>query len=85
MKAIYSTSATASGGREGSAKSEDGQLNVTLVTPKELGGAGGNGTNPEQMFAAGYASLFSQRFEVNCLSGEGLAYRSDHHRHSWYW
>nr|WP_319516071.1 organic hydroperoxide resistance protein [uncultured Cohaesibacter sp.] len=58
MKAIYSTSATASGGREGSAKSEDGQLDVTLVTPKELGGAGGDGTNPEQMFAAGYAACF---------------------------
>ncbi|WP_321449140.1 organic hydroperoxide resistance protein [uncultured Cohaesibacter sp.] len=58
MKVLYSTSATATGGREGSAKSEDGLLNVTLVTPKELGGAGGNGTNPEQMFAAGYAACF---------------------------
>lgn len=58
MKVLYSTSATVTGGREGSAKSEDGQLDVTLVTPKELGGAGGNGTNPEQMFAAGYAACF---------------------------
>ena len=58
MKVLYSTSATVTGGREGSAKSEDGQLDVTLVTPQELGGAGGNGTNPEQMFAAGYAACF---------------------------
>ncbi|WP_319411079.1 organic hydroperoxide resistance protein [uncultured Cohaesibacter sp.] len=58
MKVLYSTSATANGGREGSAKSEDGKLDVTLVTPKELGGAGGNGTNPEQLFAAGYAACF---------------------------
>ncbi|WP_119306753.1 organic hydroperoxide resistance protein [Cohaesibacter haloalkalitolerans] len=58
MKTLYTTSATATGGREGSARSEDGQLQVTLVTPKELGGAGGEGTNPEQMFAAGYAACF---------------------------
>ncbi|WP_319499369.1 organic hydroperoxide resistance protein [uncultured Cohaesibacter sp.] len=58
MKILYTTSATVTGGREGSAKSDDGQLQVTLVTPKELGGAGGEGTNPEQMFAAGYAACF---------------------------
>lgn len=58
MKILYSTSATATGGREGSAKSEDGKLSVTLSTPKDLGGAGGEGTNPEQMFAAGYAACF---------------------------
>ena len=54
----YRTTATAHGGREGSAKSEDGVLDVKLATPKELGGAGGNGTNPEQLFAAGYAACF---------------------------
>ena len=58
MKILYSTSSTATGGREGSAKSEDGLLDVKLVTPKELGGAGGDGTNPEQLFAAGYAACF---------------------------
>ncbi|WP_316861536.1 organic hydroperoxide resistance protein [uncultured Cohaesibacter sp.] len=58
MKTLYSTSATALGGREGSAKSQDGKLAVTLVTPKELGGPGGEGTNPEQLFAAGYAACF---------------------------
>ena len=55
---LYTTSATATGGREGRATSEDGKLDVTLSTPKELGGAGGDGTNPEQMFAAGYAACF---------------------------
>lgn len=55
---LYTTSATATGGREGRAASEDGKLDVTLSTPKELGGAGGDGTNPEQMFAAGYAACF---------------------------
>ena len=55
---VYTGTATATGGREGVAKSSDGKLNVTLSTPKELGGAGGEGTNPEQMFAAGYSACF---------------------------
>ncbi|WP_303623608.1 organic hydroperoxide resistance protein [Shimia sp. CNT1-13L.2] len=55
---LYTTSATATGGREGRAVSQDGLLDVALSTPKELGGAGGEGTNPEQMFAAGYAACF---------------------------
>ena len=54
----YTTSATATGGREGQAKTEDGSLEVKLATPKELGGAGGQGNNPEQLFAAGYAACF---------------------------
>ena len=54
----YTTSATATGGREGQARTEDGSLEVTLATPKELGGAGGPGNNPEQLFAAGYAACF---------------------------
>ena len=54
----YKTKATATGGRTGSAKSDDGKLNVNLSTPKELGGAGGEGTNPEQLFAAGYSACF---------------------------
>lgn len=58
IKTLYTTSATATGGREGRAVSDDGNLDVTLSTPKELGGAGGEGTNPEQMFAAGYAACF---------------------------
>jgi lipoyl-dependent peroxiredoxin len=57
-KVLYTATATATGGREGTASSSDGALNVTLSTPKELGGAGGSGTNPEQMFAAGYSACF---------------------------
>ncbi|RDE04603.1 organic hydroperoxide resistance protein [Sphingomonas aracearum] len=54
----YSTRATATGGRDGSARSEDGALDLKLSTPRELGGAGGEGTNPEQLFAAGYSACF---------------------------
>jgi osmotically inducible protein OsmC len=54
----YSTSATATGGRDGEARSADGVLAVKLSTPRELGGAGGEGTNPEQLFAAGYSACF---------------------------
>lgn len=57
-KALYTATATATGGRAGTAKSSDGALDVTLATPKELGGAGGAGTNPEQLFAAGYSACF---------------------------
>ena len=56
-KVIYTAHATATGGREGSAKSSDGLLDVKLAPPKELGGGGG-ATNPEQLFAAGYAACF---------------------------
>ena len=55
---VYTGVATSTGGREGTAASDDGKLSLTLSTPKELGGAGGNGTNPEQMFAAGYSACF---------------------------
>lgn len=54
----YRTAATATGGREGRARTEDGRLDVALSTPKELGGPGGDGSNPEQLFAAGYAACF---------------------------
>ncbi|WP_295716467.1 organic hydroperoxide resistance protein [uncultured Halovibrio sp.] len=57
-KILYQAQATASGGRDGKATSDDGQLSVKLTTPKELGGAGGEGTNPEQLFAAGYSACF---------------------------
>ncbi|SFI74641.1 peroxiredoxin, Ohr subfamily [Phyllobacterium sp. CL33Tsu] len=58
MSILYTTRATATGGRDGIAKSEDGRLEVTLSTPKELGGNGAGGTNPEQLFAAGYSACF---------------------------
>jgi Ohr subfamily peroxiredoxin len=54
----YTTKATATGGRDGHARSEDGVLDVALSTPKELGGAGGEGANPEQLFAAGSSACF---------------------------
>lgn len=58
MSILYRTEATATGGRTGHAATKDGALSVDLVTPKELGGPGGDGTNPEQLFAAGYAACF---------------------------
>ncbi|BDI29121.1 hypothetical protein CCAX7_11720 [Capsulimonas corticalis] len=58
MAILYTATATATGGREGHAQSSDGNLDVALALPKELGGPGGAGTNPEQLFAAGYAACF---------------------------
>ena len=57
-KVLYEAIATATGGRDGKATSSDGVLSVQLATPRELGGAGGSGTNPEQLFAAGYSACF---------------------------
>lgn len=57
-KILYAATATATGGREGRARSSDRVLDVQLSTPRELGGAGGPGTNPEQLFAAGYSACF---------------------------
>jgi Ohr subfamily peroxiredoxin len=57
-KVLYRATATATGGREGTASSADGAINLKLSTPKELGGGGGTGTNPEQLFAAGYSACF---------------------------
>ncbi|WP_308365200.1 MULTISPECIES: organic hydroperoxide resistance protein [unclassified Microbulbifer] len=58
MQVLYKAVATATGGRDGQAKSSDGILDVKLTTPKELGGPGGEATNPEQLFAAGYSACF---------------------------
>ena len=57
-KVLYTAHATSTGGRAGTSKSSDGVLDVKLTTPRELGGAGGDGTNPEQLFAAGYSACF---------------------------
>lgn len=57
-KVLYRSKASATGGRDGRAASADGILDVKLTTPRELGGAGGDGTNPEQLFAAGYSACF---------------------------
>ncbi|MFS2069717.1 organic hydroperoxide resistance protein [Pseudomonas sp. CT11-2] len=58
MKVLYTAVATATGGRDGRAISSDKNLDVKLATPKELGGAGDDATNPEQLFAAGYSACF---------------------------
>lgn len=64
MNVLYKTTASATGGRTGRAATADGVLKVDLVTPKELGGTGGNATNPEQLFAAGYAACFLGAIKV---------------------
>lgn len=66
-KILYRAEVTATGGRDGQASSSDSALNVKLSTPKELGGGGGSGTNPEQLFGAGYAACFigAMKFVAN--------------------
>lgn len=65
---IYKTSATATGGRDGAARSDDGSVDVKLVVPKEMGGPGGVGANPEKLFAAGYSACFLGAMKA--VSGE---------------
>jgi osmotically inducible protein OsmC len=55
---LYTAEATVIGGRDGHARTSDGRLNVDLDVPSEMGGTGGPGTNPEQLFASGYAACF---------------------------
>jgi Ohr subfamily peroxiredoxin len=57
-KVLYTAHATSTGGREGTSRSDDGVLDLRLTTPKGLGGNGAVGTNPEQLFAAGYSACF---------------------------
>ena len=64
MQILYTAEATAWGGREGRSASSDGNLDVQLVVPAELGGPGGAGTNPEQLFAAGYAGCFHSALKL---------------------
>lgn len=56
--AVYTAHAHTTGGRTGTSKTDDGRLEVTLDTPKAMGGNDGPGTNPEQLFAAGYSACF---------------------------
>ena len=58
IQVLYTAEATATGGRDGQIQSSDGVLQAKLALPKALGGAGGDATNPEQLFAAGYAACF---------------------------
>ena len=65
MKLLYETEAVATGeGRNGRSRSSDGVLDVELAMPKEMGGPGGSATNPEQLFAAGYAACFHSALQV---------------------
>ncbi|MBT9595928.1 MAG: organic hydroperoxide resistance protein [Vitreoscilla sp.] len=75
-KVLYTAHATSTGGRAGTSKSDDGALVVTLSTPKELGGAGGPGTNPEQMFAAGYSACFIGAMKA-VAAGQKIALPAD--------
>lgn len=63
MKTLYTAIATATGGRTGHAESSDGVLAVALTIPNEMGGDGAVGTNPEQLFAAGYAACFGSALD----------------------
>lgn len=58
MEVLYTATATAHGGREGRVESSDGKIREKLTVPEGMGGPGGDGTNPEQLFAAGYAACF---------------------------
>src|SRR4051812_26793678 len=62
-KPLYTATATATGGRDGRTKTDDGAIDLALVSPKALGGSGA-GTNPEQLFAAGYAGCFGSAIGV---------------------
>ena len=64
VNVLYKTRATSTGGRDGQSRIEDGKAVLTLATPKALGGAGGEGTNPEQLFAAGYSACFIGALKV---------------------
>ena len=68
---LYTAEATASGGREGHAATSDDRVDVELDVPKEMGGSGGPGTNPEQLFAVGYAACFQSAL-LRFATGRGL-------------
>ena len=73
---LYTAHATSTGGRDGRSVSSDKALDVKLATPRELGGAGGEGTNPEQLFAAGYSacSIGALKFDA---AKEKIAFPAD--------
>src|SRR5712691_3586178 len=77
VNVLYRTSAKATGGRDGHAATLDGTLDVKLATPKELGGGGGAGNNPEQLFAAGYAACFIGAMKAVAAQGGGVKVPAD--------
>lgn len=76
INVLYKTTATATGGRDGCAKTSDGALDVSLAMPKELGGSG-NGNNPEQLFAAGYAACFLSAMKAVSSQGKHFKLPTD--------
>lgn len=77
VNVLYRTSARATGGRDGQSGTLDGNLNVKLVVPKELGGPGGEGVNPEQLFATGYAACFLGAMKFVASQGGGAKVPAD--------
>jgi len=71
IKILYTAEAVAEGGREGHARTNDGRLDVDLDVPSEMGGTGGPGTNPEQLFAVGYAACFHSALRL--VAGQAKA------------
>ena len=77
VNVLYTTEARATGGRDGKAVTKDGAFSVTMSTPKELGGAGGNGNNPEQLFASGYAACFLGAMKVAAQDNDAFRVPAD--------
>jgi osmotically inducible protein OsmC len=71
MKVLYTAQASVEGGRNGHGRSSDGRLEVDLSVPEDMGGPGGPGTNPEQLFAIGYAACFQSAL-LNVANGRKL-------------
>jgi Ohr subfamily peroxiredoxin len=71
MKILYTAEAVVEGGREGHGRTTDGRLEVDLSVPEDMGGRGGAGTNPEQLFAVGYAACFQSAL-LNVANGRKL-------------
>jgi osmotically inducible protein OsmC len=71
MKILYTAEAVVEGGRQGHGRSSDGRLEVDLSVPEDMGGGGGSGTNPEQLFAVGYAACFQSAL-LNVANGRKL-------------
>ncbi|SDO93831.1 organic hydroperoxide resistance protein [Lentzea jiangxiensis] len=71
MEALYTAEATAYGeGRNGEVRSSDGVIDEVLSVPKEMGGPGGDATNPEQLFAAGYSACFNSAIAAVARAGK---------------
>jgi Ohr subfamily peroxiredoxin len=77
IKVLYTTQSKATGGRDGEAGTLDGSFSVKLSTPKELGGAGGEGANPEQLFATGYAACFLSAMKFVASQDKALTIPAD--------